>query len=167
MTAQDPDRIRYRQRVYDLFSEPLEDYFTELHPKPESFAGLCSACWRGYMARWSIRKGKLYLDRIQPDLDCNAREDESRDDAYRRYLAEIFPNSTAPVFADWFSGELVLVTGKVVEYVHLPYATAYEKEIVIQIQEGKLIGQPVITTHARPDDSTDAVDDDPCSWSQP
>jgi hypothetical protein len=154
MTAQDPDRIRYRRRVYDLFSEPLEDYFTELRPKTESFVGLCSACWRGYMAHWSIRKGKLYLDRIQPYLDCNSRENESRDDAYQRHMAETFPNSTAPVFADWFSGELVLVTGKVVEYVHLPYATAYENEIVIQIHEGNLVGQPVTTTRTIDADST-------------
>jgi hypothetical protein len=146
MTAQDPDRIRYQRRVYDLSSEPLEDYFNEHRPKPESFAGICSACWRGYMARWSIRKGKLYLDRIQPYLDGDAREDESQDDTYHRHMAEIFPNTPSPIFADWFTGELILVSGKIIEYVHLPYATAYENEIVIQIHRGNLVGQPVTTT---------------------
>jgi len=146
MTAQDPDRIRYQRRVYDLFSEPLEDYFNEHRPKPESFAGICSACWRGYLARWSIRKGKLYLDRIQPYLDDYDQEEETGDDAYRRYMAKIFPNSPSPIFADWFSGELILVSGKIIEYVHLPYATAYENEIVIQIHRGNLVGQPVTTT---------------------
>lgn len=34
MTAQDPDRIRYKRRVYDLFSEPMDDYFDDDHPKP-------------------------------------------------------------------------------------------------------------------------------------
>lgn len=146
MTAQDPDRIRYQRRVYDLFPEPLEDYFNEHRPKPESFVGICSACWRGYMTRWSIRKGKLYLDRIRPYLDGNAREDKSHDVAYHRHMAEIFPNSPSPIFADWFSGELILVSGKIIEYVHLPYATAYENEIVIQIHRGNLVGQPVTTT---------------------
>ena len=154
MTAQDPDRIRYQRRVYDLFSEPLEDYFNEHRPKPESLAGICSACWRGYLARWSIRKGKLYLDRIQPYLDDYDREEETRDDAYRRYMAKIFPISPSPIFADWFSGDLILVSGKIIEYVHLPYATSYENEIVIQIHKGKLVGHPVTTTRTIDADST-------------
>jgi hypothetical protein len=40
MTAQYTDRIRYKRRAYELFSEPLEDFFNDEQRKPEISPGL-------------------------------------------------------------------------------------------------------------------------------
>ena len=85
MTAQVSDQIRYKRRFYSLFSEPLEDYFNEQHPKPEAFsANDCSACWRGYIAYWAIKRGKLFLEYISPWDGPNPDPaiGETVDDAY-------------------------------------------------------------------------------------
>jgi hypothetical protein len=76
MTKQIPDRLRFNRRVHNLFTEPLESYFDDQHPKPKAFVAIGSSCWRGYVAAWCIKQGRLYLERLDP------------------------------VFADWFSGEL-------------------------------------------------------------
>jgi hypothetical protein len=139
MTAQDPDRIRYKRRVYALLDEPLEMYFTEELPKPNAFESCCTACWRGYLARWSIRRGKLYLDRISPWPGAVLEFPETEDDAYRRHMAEIFPDQSAPIFAHWFTGQLSLVSLKFMEYVHAPYASELDTKYSFQIESGMVI----------------------------
>lgn len=66
MTAQYTDRIRYKRRGYELFSEPLEDFFNDEQRKPEVFSPDRSACWRGYLALWRIKRNKLFLEQIEP-----------------------------------------------------------------------------------------------------
>jgi hypothetical protein len=139
MTAQITDKIRYKRRIYNLFSEPLEAYFNEQHPKPEVYRhNLCSACWRGYLAKWSVKRSKLYLDYILRN-DYISPIDETLEDTYRRNLSEIFQDKTAPIFAEWYSGDIRLVSGEMLQYVHLPYASIFETEIVLHILEGKVL----------------------------
>ena len=143
MTAQYPDRIRYKRRMHDLFSEPLEDYFNVANPRPQFGCG-CSACWHGYTARWSVKRGKLYLEQVIPflvglDASMALEEVEKKEAiraAHRYYFADIFAMSNTPIFADWFTGELMLVSGALLEYVHLPYASKYEHQIVLKVVRG-------------------------------
>jgi hypothetical protein len=142
MTAQFSDQIRYKRRFYSLFSEPLEDYFNEQHPKPEAYrANDCSACWRGYIAYWAIKRGKLFLEYISPWDGPNPDPaiGETMDDAYRRHMSETFPGATTPLFAEWYSGTLRLVRGEMLEYVHMGYDSTFETEIVLQVVAGKVL----------------------------
>ena len=67
MTAEVPDRMVYQRRVYAMLTTPLEDYFDDpRHPRPEAFAMVSTACGRGYVAHWSIKRNKLYLARVHP-----------------------------------------------------------------------------------------------------
>jgi len=43
------------------------------------------------------------------------------------------------VLAFWFSGDLTVPKGKLVEYVHMGYMSKYEKELVLSIENGNLI----------------------------
>lgn len=151
MTAQFTDRIRYKRRIYELFSEPLEDFFNDEHRKPAIFPPVCSACWRGYLARWSIKRNKLFLERIEPWPGLVPQIDETRKETYQRYLDEIFPGSTGPIFAEWYSGELCLVSGKELQYVHLPYASVYTNEVILKIENGKVVGEPSVIHRAEED----------------
>jgi hypothetical protein len=69
---------------------------------------------------------------------------ETREEAYQRYLDENFPGSTGPIFAEWYSGELRLVSGKELQYIHLPYASIYANEIVLKIENGKVVAEPSV-----------------------
>jgi hypothetical protein len=46
--------------------------------------------------------------------------------------------SNGMVFADWFSGDITIPKGNMIEYVHMGYMSRYEKELVLTIENGKL-----------------------------
>ncbi len=78
MTAQIPDEVSYRRRIYDLTAIDGEGLFD-----PEAYGlqtvSWSSACWRGYTLRYAVRRRKLLLDRFSVSLVDPAAnpEDES------------------------------------------------------------------------------------------
>lgn len=56
-------------------------------------------------------------------------------------LTKLFPNHVVDdkVFAFWFTGDLTIPRGKMLEYVHMGYMSKYEKELVLSIENGNLI----------------------------
>lgn len=50
----------------------------------------------------------------------------------------MFPNESDRTM-DWFSGVLVVPLGDLVEYVHLSYASLYEKYLLIRIKNGRVV----------------------------
>ena len=67
-TAQEPDILFYQGRIYDLFTNPLEEYYGR--PLPEDLFGgrgpeySSSSCSRGYKAYWLIDSNRLYLIKL-------------------------------------------------------------------------------------------------------
>ncbi|MDA7668775.1 hypothetical protein N8596_00735, partial [bacterium] len=55
----------------------------------------------------------------------------------------LFPDETrppeAPVFADWYSGELRIPEGDMIQYVHGGYGTTYERDRLILIERGRFV----------------------------
>lgn len=49
-----------------------------------------------------------------------------------------FPN-LREVFAYWFSGELRIPMGKEIHYVHMVYESVFEKDLIIQVENGRII----------------------------
>jgi len=74
-----------------------------------------SACWRKYLGTWELKDGKFYLVHIEG-------------------ISTIRGNG--PIFADWFSGELRIPAGEVIQYVHMGYHSVYEEDMFILIEEG-------------------------------
>lgn len=145
MTAQYPDLIRYKRHFHNLCSEPLEPYFSERRPKPEMFAYDCTACWRGYRGIWAIRRGRLYLDRISPwpwpGSGSAAVTKAEAEELFQRSMSATFSAATAPVFAEWFSGELRLLSGELLRSARFGYDWRAEREVELLVEHGRVIGE--------------------------
>ena len=136
-TAQIPDEIVIDGKTEALLTNPLEpvlrsnDWFRNPYNKYKP-NGTCSALWRGYRATWEVRDNELYL--IKVDLDaCSSKPREMPLDA-------LFPGTTGPVKATWYTGSLTVPLGKIVEYVHMGYGSRYEGYLYLQVENGKVVG---------------------------
>lgn len=134
MTAQVREHLIYKGEEYSLATEPLYPY---LKSKQITFKASSTACWRGYTGDWIIEDGKLYLVGLRA---CIQNYEEVG-------LDYLFPGQTK-VFADWFSGEIRIPHGKMMQYVHQGYASLYEKELFLEIEKGIVIKEHEIdNTH--------------------
>ena len=143
-TAQIPEEIQFDGRSEMLFSEPLNFYLV----KHKNLAKLepylskdgCSGSWRGYRGTWEIRDSRLNLIRLETD-PCSERPTQVP-------LSTIFFEA-APVFATWYTGTLVVPTGKRIEYVHMGYQSRYEWYIVFTVVEGVVTGRRETSTQPK------------------
>lgn len=134
MTAQRRERLIYNNKEYYIATEPLFPYLKSENIK---FAFYSTACWRGYIGKWLIENSKLYLTELK--ANTNKQEESGLD-----YL---FPGETK-VFAGWFSGEIRIPYGEIMQYVHQGYASLYEKELYLKIEKGLVVSQyEVDNTH--------------------
>ena len=152
MTAQVLEKIRYQGKRMRLASTP---HFPEDHPRihlssekeVEAMATdsqteiiFSTACWREYIGSWSIRRGKLYLTKLEGRFRLEGKE---------------------AIFADWFTGTLRIPRGKVLDYIHMGFDTVYEQEIILTVDQGLVKNTEVVpSTHRiRHSDLIDHGDD--------
>ena len=136
MTAQVHEKIRYQGKRMRLASCP---HFPEDHPRisevsEEEIEKLAmdnrteiifsTACWREYVGSWSIRRGKLYLSKLEGRYRLDGKE---------------------AIFADWFTGELRIPKGRMLEYVHAGFNSIYEQEMLLTLERGVVIKTEVIS----------------------
>lgn len=136
-TAQIPDEIDYEGNQEYLLTNPLERYFGPDHPRPR-FVAPHTACWRGYIAHWAIKKGILYLTGIQAWMSENSEKHPPVG------FEHVFPGQAKPLKAAWFSGTLRIAAGPLVDYVHSGYGSRYEKEVFLTIKAGHVTDRWVI-----------------------
>lgn len=138
-TAQEPDLLVYRSDTLLLQANPLEQWLSQQPARPAEFSGSGStACWRGYQATWQLENDQLYLVRLAPG--CQARAAD-----LRRWFA---PDAGGRVAATWVTGRLVVAMGKLLHYEHAGYASIYEQDWVLTIQQGRLVQQQTFTNQA-------------------
>ncbi len=140
MTAQVHERLIYEgERMSMAYCPPLPEGDPRLQMRSAAEMQHCdpvifsTACWRGYIATWAIREGRLYLVDI----------------AGRYKLA-----SEEPIFADWVSGVLRVPRGKVARYAHMGFATVYESELHITVEKGQVVAVNLVEhgdQHPSPD----------------
>lgn len=131
-TAQYPDIIIYNGNEYSLNSNPLELFF-EKNPdkRPESEIS-STALWRGYIAKFEIKNNQLFLKDIKIQyIDTTEKE------LWKSVIEEVFPNKK-DIKIEWFTGLLVIPHGKLVNYIHMGYASKYENYILLEIDKGNL-----------------------------
>ena len=63
-------------------------------------------------------------------------------------LSDLFENSTDMAFAEWFSSELRIPEGNLVEYVHAGYASRYERNLIITLENGLVVGTRILGDEA-------------------
>lgn len=126
MTAQVSETIIIEEKKLALLTEPLAPLLEE---KEVEFTARSSACWRGYIGTWELKNDGLYL--IAFDGIFNHEKVELKD-LYKK-------ESSDPVKANWFSGELRIPIGEMVIYVHGGYESSYSEELIITIDRGDAI----------------------------
>ena len=127
MTAQIPDVLHFDGNQYPLYCEPLEAFFKQNPPRPE-IKECSTACWRGYVATWEISESRLYLKRLYDFYEGRLKLKE-----------KFFPNDEGDVFASWYTGPLICLNGPRVEYVHMGYASTFEKYLIVEIEHGLVV----------------------------
>ena len=141
-TAQYPDQLRINSEDVAVFSEPLSQYLDQrpdvrakLRPYINEYA--CSASWRGHTAVWEIQNSRLNLLKILAN-PCEEKPKEVP-------LNILFPKTDGQVFAAWFTGQLLVPRGKQLKYVHMGYASEYERYLLISVKNGLVVKQEETT----------------------
>lgn len=135
-TGQTPDKIIYNGKEYSLHSNPLEAYF-EKHPdKRPKIEVKSSGLWRGYLATFEVIDSQLFLKGIEIQYHDKTSK-ESYPFKWRSVIKEVFPDSER-IKINWLTGLLVIPHGKLVNYVHMGYASTYENYILLEIDKGDL-----------------------------
>lgn len=120
--------LLYNGKKYHMTSLPFSDYLDTR--KDIILFQYHTANYRGYFGKWEVRDNKLYLI----DLDANVAGTKGVE------LDYFFPGQSE-VFAEWFSGEVELELGEILEYVHAGFGSVFEKEIHLFFENGILISE--------------------------
>ena len=129
MTAQICDKIIIEDQEHRLYCEPLESFWNEYNLKPD-FIPPHTACWRGYIASWKVAGSKLYLTGIETENENLKME-------------KVFPVKQASIFADWFTGELRIPKGEMLQYVHMFYQSKFESDLFLLVDNGIILKEQV------------------------
>ena len=132
MTAQIPEKLKLNGATLALCTEPLADYLAAIEPPP-GFAVHCTALRRGYIGTWEIRDARLFLIDIKGDYP----------DGTPASMERLFPSQPQRVFARWFTGTLRCPRGGQLEYIHMGYASIFEEDLLLHIEQGNLTGREV------------------------
>jgi hypothetical protein len=152
-TAQAPDVLIYNGKIYDLYSNPLEDFYRANKSKRPKFwvapNVMSSGNWRGYVATWEIIDDKLYLTKIDSWF-CRSST-QAKNGCRRVTLRDLFGTNVidGKVFASWFSDKLQAPDGKQLKYVHSGYASIYERDMFFDVEAGKIVKQETIDNTKR------------------
>ena len=130
MTIQAGDILSYNGEKTTIATEPLKPYLKTR--SDVSFIYKSTALVRGYIGTWEIKSKKLYLVSLAGFIENNEKVD----------LNYLFPNKTE-VFADWFSGDIRIPEGELLEKINLGYASGFEKDRILTFKEGILISETV------------------------
>ena len=131
MTIQAGDILSYNGEKTTIATEPLKTY---LETRSDvDFIYKTTALVRGYIGRWEIKNKKLFLVSLLGFIENNKQVD----------LNYLFPNQTE-VFASWYSGDIRIPEGELLEKINVGYASVFEKDRIISFEKGILINETVI-----------------------
>jgi hypothetical protein len=138
MTAQAGEKIIYKGNSYSMGSEPLTPYLKNLN-RPIYVLSPGTHISRGYLGSWEVRGEQLFL----MDLVIYGREYKKENIEY------VFPGKTE-VFADWFTGDVKLASGKMLHYVHAGFGSVFEEDIFLSFYKGVLVNERVEDNRNKP-----------------
>ncbi len=127
MTSQAREALIYQGEMLSMGSEPLSSYLETLN-KQVKFIPPTTACWRGYYGTWEVVEDELYLVELKAYLDGYLEVG----------IDYLFPGKSR-VFAQWFTGTVVLQVGELLQYVHAGFYSVYEKDIFLSFEKGCLV----------------------------
>ena len=147
MTTQIFDTIFFNGKEHLLVTEPL----SALAKLPD-FLAMSTANHRGYVAVWAVVGNRLFIVSLTghvPNTELNG-------------LDLIFPSAQAPIFADWYSGELHLLRGRALERSEI--TQKYEHETFLSISEGVIKNQHTLNRIFQKNEHYDPILFQPLSY---
>ena len=99
-----------------------------------------SSNWSGYLAYWSIRQERLFLDSIKYERYDGATKKSWMESIPKDTLLRVFNNyrNGDDIIASWVTGKIRIAKGKIIYYEHSGFNRNYEEEQVISIDSGKV-----------------------------
>ncbi len=85
----------------------------------EPILTITSICWRGYIALWEIKNGRLYLNGFTDEDDVISKYETTGD---------------SPILADWTTDEIEVPLGNLQEHYYIG-----EQTLVLKIVNGRLV----------------------------
>lgn len=82
-----------------------------------------TACWRGYVATWSLDKGRLFLVRVEGRYQLDGAE---------------------PLLADWFTGVLRVPRGETLVSVNMRFGSVHESELHIKVASSVVVASRTV-----------------------
>ncbi|CAN4278000.1 hypothetical protein LJR125_000861 [Pseudoxanthomonas sp. LjRoot125] len=134
-TAQLSDLLILEGKEFALNTNPLANQLQKKQWKPPKEALISSANWRGYLATWEIKGGKLFLKDVSIAV-INPKDEH--DDIRKSITRDLYPGA-AEVFADWYTGALIVPDGKMTRYVHMGYGSSFDHYQVFRVHAGKIV----------------------------
>ena len=128
MTIQAGDILSYNGEKTTIATEPLKPYLET--SSDVSFIFKSTALVRGYIGTWKIKNKKLYLLSLVGFIENNEKVD----------LKYLFPNKTK-VFADWFSGDIRIPEGDLLQKINIGYASVFARDRILNFNKGILISE--------------------------
>lgn len=119
MTLEYSDWLRVGTLVYRLDARPLDPAFTLYNLPP--FAPIWPVSSRGYFGYWTVLDNRLVLEDIWPPDTATP--------------AALFPQTSGPVVAHWYSG---LIRGRRGErrYTGAGAREFFDDEVVLEVNHG-------------------------------
>ncbi|WP_447940656.1 hypothetical protein [Pseudoxanthomonas mexicana] len=134
-TAQLSDLLIVKGKEFALNTNPLEAELQKKQWTPPANAVITSANWRGYLATWEIRDDKLFLKDVTITV---SDPKEERGMTRKRITGDLYPGA-AEVFADWYTGALIVPDGEMTRYVHMGYGSSFDHYQVFRVHAGKVV----------------------------
>lgn len=132
-TAQQGDVLILDGKELWTQTNPLEPFLRSNPDKRPQSNVTSTGLWRGYVATWEVHEQGLYLTDVEV-LRSKAHVEDFETEFYSA-MSKVFPGEQR-VLATWFTGHIVVPRGKLVEYVHLGYASTYKRYTILTIQRG-------------------------------
>jgi len=155
MTAQASDSLLFNGKQFSLYLDPLESFFSQNPPRP-SFVAESTANWRGYIAGWEIADDRFNLVGLSGRICIRDPEAGGEQSSWCPVghsgecevkdfgISDLFNAPSEGVFAEWFTGEIPVPSGEMVEYVHAGYGSKYERYMMVNIERGVVSSTRVI-----------------------
>jgi hypothetical protein len=129
MTAQARDILIYKNEKLHMSAEPLANYLKNAK-LTHALVAPNTACWRGYYSKWAIDNKKLFLIEWEGYIL----------DYQKVGMDYLFPQEEI-VFAKWFTGEIRIGMGEMVNYVHGGYSSIQEGNMYLLFENGELVNE--------------------------
>ena len=101
-----------------------------------------SNCWRGYVGIWVLIEDKLYLVELKGYSYNDKKEYWDVD------MGFLFPHQKK-VFAEWFTGEIIIPQGEGYSYDFQSFEPTYERELILKFEKGFIVGKRTVDNHEK------------------